>query len=175
MTIKTKTYLEMKITYSGSKEFELNALDGTFLGKLTYEGWSSTKASITTQFGEFYDIETKGFWTSYISIEKAGIEIAKLQRNWRSQIIIDILGNEEPMDYLFKSVGFWNESYIIEDRHKNVLLTLIPDFNWGKFNYDYEIEVNPAFQNEIDEMKILLAVYCANYVRRKKRQRGATA
>ena len=162
----------MKITYTGSKEFELNDFEGKFLGKLAYEGWSSTKASITTQFAEFYDIQTKGFWVSHISIEKSGAEIAKLQRNWKSQIIIDILGNEEPMDFLFKSVGFWNQRYVIEDRHKNSLLTLIPDFNWGKLNYDYEIEINPDFQNQVDEMMMLLSVYCANYLRRKRRQRA---
>ena len=165
----------MKITYTGSKEFELNALDGTFLGKIGYEGWSSTKAAITTQFGEFYDLQTKGFWTEHISVEKSGVEIAQLRRNWRSQIIIDMLGNEEELDYLFKSVGFWNESYIIEDRNKNCLVTLIPDFNWGKFNYDYEVEINPDFAKETNEMMILLAVYCANYIRRKKRKGGAAA
>lgn len=163
----------MKITYTGSNEFEMTSLEGHFLGKLVYEKWSSTKASITTQFGEFYDIQTKGFWTSYIAVEKAGIEVAKLSRNWKNQVIIDFLGNDEPMDYLFKSIGFWNESYIIENRNKNCLLTLIPDFDWGKFNYNYEIEISLDFKDEMDEMMILLAVYCANYVRRKKRQKAA--
>ena len=162
----------MKITYTGSKEFELNDIEGKFLGKLAYEGWSSTKASITTQFAEFYDLNSKGFWSSYIAVEKGGNEYAQLKRNWKGNIIIDVLGNEEPMDFLFKKMGFWQESYNIEDQQKNILMTLIPDFNWGKLNYDYVIEINPNFAGAVDEMMMLLSVYCANYLRKKRRRRA---
>lgn len=163
----------MKVTYTGSNEFELTDEENRFLGKLAYEGWSSTKASLTTQFAEFYDLKSKGFWNAHVAVEKAGAEYAQLKRNWRGHIIMDILGNEHPMDYLFRRVGFWQESYTIEDHNKNILMTLIPDFKWGKLNYDYVIEVNPQFADIVDEMMMLLSVYCANYLRKKRRQKAA--
>lgn len=161
----------MKVTYTGSNEFELNGTQGAFLGKLAYDGWSTSKASITTQFAEFYDLVSKGFWSSYISVEKSGTEYAQLKRNWKGNIIIDVMGNDIPMDFLFRRVGFWGLSYQVEDQNENVLITVTQQFEWRKFNYDYYIEVNPQCTDIADEMMMLLAVYCANYLRSKRRQR----
>jgi hypothetical protein len=158
----------MKVTSTAAKEFELNDDIGRFLGKLEYENWISTKASITTQFAEFYDIKSKGFWSAYIAVEKAGAEYAQLKRNWKGNVIIDILGNDQPMDYLFRRVGFWQERFQIEDHNKNILMTLTPDFKWGKLNYDYNIDINPQFTDTVDEMMMLLSIFCANYLRKKR-------
>ena len=162
----------MKVTSTGSKEFELNDDAGRFLGKLAYESWFSTKASITTQFAEFYDLQSKGFWSAYIAVEKVGVEYAQLKRNWGGNVIIDILGNDQPMDYLFRRVGFWQERFQIEDHNKNILMTLTPDFKWGKLNFDYTIDINPQFTDTVDEMMMLLSVFCANYLRKKRAQKA---
>jgi hypothetical protein len=163
----------MKVISTAAKEFELNDNEGRFLGKLAYESRFSTKASITTQFAEFYDLQSKGFWSAYIAVEKAGVEYAQLKRNWRGNVIIDILGNDQAMDYLFRRVGFWQERFQVEDHNKNVLMTLTPDFKWGKLNYDYSIDVNPQFADTVDEMMMLLSVFCANYLRKKRAAKAA--
>lgn len=51
-------------------------------------------------------------------------------------------------------------------------MTLSPDFKWGKLNYDYTIDINPPFTDTVDEMMMLLSVFCANYLRKKRRQRA---
>jgi hypothetical protein len=164
----------MKITYTADKVFELTDGEGKFYGSLGYEGWSSTKAALTTQFAEFYDIIPKGFWSTYIAVEKAGEEIAQMRVNWRGRIIIDFLHTEEEVDFQFRSVGLWTVAYVVEDRFKNTLLTLTPDFNWGKLNYDYIVEINEPTADKVNETMILLAVYCANYLRKKKKAAAAS-
>ena len=68
----------MKVEYSDSKEYILKSDDDAFLGKLSFENWMATKASITTQFGEFYDIATKGFWGTSIGVSKNGVGSSNL-------------------------------------------------------------------------------------------------
>jgi hypothetical protein len=34
----------------------------------------------------------------------------------------------------------------------------------GIFVFDYDVEINPDFQNQVDETLILMATYCANYI-----------
>ena len=51
----------MKIEYSDSKKYVLKSDDDAFLGSLTFENWLGSKASITTQFGEFYNIQKSSY------------------------------------------------------------------------------------------------------------------
>ena len=117
-------------------------------------------------------MQSKGFWSAYTAVEKAGVQYAQLKRNWRGNVIIVVLGNDQPMDYLFRRVGFWQERFNVEDHNKNILMTLSPDFKWGKLNYDYTIDINPPFTDTVDKMMMLLSVFCANYLRKKRRQRA---
>ena len=71
----------MKIEYSDSKKYVLKSDDDAFLGSLTFENWLASKASITTQFGEFYDIATKGFWGTSIGVTKDNVELSELKMN----------------------------------------------------------------------------------------------
>lgn len=153
----------MKITYI-NKEFQLKDLEGRFLGKLSYEKWASHKASAATQYAEFFDFKSKGFWHQYISVERDGNEIAGLKMNWKGNIIIDIKGNDIEQDYIVKSVGIWQNHFSLQDRFGNVVMALHPDFKWKSGHYDYDVEINPDFQNQTDETLILIALYCANYI-----------
>jgi hypothetical protein len=152
----------MKITCSDSRVFNLTAADGTFLGKLEYEKWKSFTASLTTQFAEFYDITTKGFWGTKIVVKKDDNEFAELHMSWRGDIIIDLADDDSDKSYILKSHGLWKNYYELEDRWGNKLLVLRPDFNWKSTYYNYTIEANPDF--EVNEMLVLLAVYCSNYL-----------
>ncbi len=153
----------MTINYI-NKEFQLADSDGRFLGKLAYEKWGSYTASATTQYAEFFDFKSKGFWQQYIAVERDGKEIAALKMNWKGNVIIDIKGNDVEQDYLFKSVGLWQTHFTLQDRFGNDVVALRPHLKWKTGHYDYTVEMNPDFQNEVDETLILIATYCANYV-----------
>jgi hypothetical protein len=153
----------MKISYI-NKEFQLTDIDGRFLGKLAYEKWASKKASATTQYAEFFDFKAVGFWQQHISVERDGTEIATLKLNWKGHIIIDIKGNDVEQDYLVKSDGLWQNYFTLQDRFSNDVLALKPHYAWKTGNYDYTVEINPDFQNQVDEKLILIATYCANYI-----------
>lgn len=90
----------MKIIYNDKKEYVLTSDEDIFLGSLKFEKWSSSKAEITTQFGEFYDITPKGFWGTSMIVSKSDKEFAELKMNWKGHIVIDMLGNGKGVDYL---------------------------------------------------------------------------
>jgi hypothetical protein len=162
----------MKVFERESKTYDLVSEDSTFLGKLEYQGWLESKASITTQFGEFYDLVTVGFWTSKVEVRIGGDLFAELKRNWMGHVIIDIMGNDIEKDFIVKQKGFWRNRYVLQDRFENDIITLLPNYEWfGKTHYD--IEINPEFQAEANETMILLAVYGATSI--KKQQHAAAA
>jgi hypothetical protein len=153
----------MKVNYI-NKEFQLSDLDSRFLGKLTYEKWGSYTASATTQYAEFFDFKSKGFWHQYIAVERDGTEIASLKMNWKGNIIIDIKGNDIEQDFMVKSVGIWQTHFTLQDRFSNDIIALKPHYNWKHGHCNYDIEINPDFQNQADETLILIGLYCANYI-----------
>jgi hypothetical protein len=152
----------MTINYI-NKAFQLSDAEGRILGNLTYEKWGSKKASATTQYAEFFDFKPVGFWQQHIAVERDGKEIATLKMNWKGSIIIDIKGNDVEQDYLVKSVGLWQTHFTLQDRFSNDIIALMPHLNWKSGNYTYTVEVNPDFQNQVDETLILITTYCANY------------
>ncbi len=154
----------MKILYNDKKEYVLTSDEGIFLGSLTLEKWSSSKAQITTQFGEFYDIAKIGFWGTSIGISKSDAEFAELKMNWKGQIVIDMLENGKGMDYLLKMSNLWKSKYTLLNRDEVELLILTPDYKWTKGHYDFKIEVNPSFAQNIDETLVLIAAYSALYL-----------
>lgn len=153
----------MTITYINN-EFQLTDLDNRFLGKLVYEKWASYKASATTQYAEFFDFKSKGFWHQYIAVERDGAEIASLKMNWKGNIVIDIKGNDIEQDYIVKSVGIWQPYFTLQDHFGNDIIALRPHMKWTTGTCNYTIDINPDFQNQVDETLILMATYCANYI-----------
>ncbi|MBL7814084.1 MAG: hypothetical protein JNL70_03685 [Saprospiraceae bacterium] len=153
----------MKVTYSSKKEYILNSEEGTFLGSLKFEKWSSSKAQMTTQFGEFYDFLPKGFWGTSIVVSKGDSDIAELKMNWKGQIVIDMLETEQKTDYLTKSHNIWKSQYALVDPTGTELLIITPDYKWTQGHYDFKIDVNPHFTEQIDETLVLIAVYSVLY------------
>lgn len=154
----------MKITFSDTKEYVLTSDEGLFLGSLKFEKWSSSKAQITTQFGEFYDAATKGFWGTSIAICKGGEEIAELKMNWHGHIVIDFSENGKGTDYLLKLSSLWKSQYAVLNQQGSELVLFTPDYKWKKGHYDFKIDVNPYFSDVIDEALILIATYGILYL-----------
>jgi hypothetical protein len=165
---------ELKITHTDANEYHLTNRQGNFLGKLTYENWLRSKASITTQYGEFYDLNTKGFWKTHVEVEIGGDIYATLRQNWRGYGVIDITESDIDRDYLVKSRGFWKPYYVVLNRDENEVLSLIPHRRLFK-KMDYWVTINPNFQQEATETLILLAVYCVNAIKRQKQAATAAA
>ena len=154
----------MKIEYSDSKKYVLKSDDDAFLGSLTFENWLASKASITTQFGEFYDIATKGFWGTSIGVTKDNVELSELKMNWKGEIVIDMSANGKGADYLLKSHNLWMSQYCLQNRDKKEIMIITPDYKWNKWHYDFKIDINPDFKDEVDEMLILISIYGIIYI-----------
>jgi hypothetical protein len=152
------------LTYTNSKEYVLNAANGTFLGNLKFESWHSYKASLTTQFAEFYDIKTKGFWGTTVVVMRNDNEFAELKMNWKGNIIIDLTENGVGVDYIVKTNSIWQSQYVLQNRQEQDLLLLIPEYKWSSGHYNFKVEVNPDFQNDVNETLILLAAYSTIYI-----------
>ena len=77
--------------------------------------------------------------------------------NWKGQIVMTFQDGQE---FVFKAKGVFHNKYIIENKEEEELIRFDPKFNWGKFNYNYEISYDKKPQ---DILFILLGVYAANY------------
>jgi hypothetical protein len=154
----------MKVEYSNSKEYILKSDDDAFLGKLVFENWTATKANITTQFGEFFDIATKGFWGTSMSISKSGVEFSELKMNWKGEIVIDMSANGKGEDYLLKSYNLWMSQFCLQNRDKKEIMIITPDYKWSKWHYNFKIEVNPDFKDMADEILTLISIYGILYI-----------
>ena len=154
----------MKITYNDKKEYVLTSDEDIFLGSLKFEKWSYSKAQITTQFGEFYDIASKGFWGTSMVISKSDKEFAELKMNWKGQIVIDMSENGEGIDYLIKSNSMWKSQYAVYNQHEKELLIFTADYKWSKGAYNFKIDVNPDFADQMGETFVLIATYGILYL-----------
>ncbi len=146
----------MKVECTDSKTFRLT--DGELLlGELVYKNLFSYKAEIILPSYDHYDIKSVGFFGTSIVVTKNETEIANLKMNWKGQIIMSFPDGQE---FAFKPKGVFHNKYIIENKEGEELVRFDPKFNWGKFNYNYEISYDNKPQ---DILFILLGVYAANY------------
>jgi hypothetical protein len=146
----------MKIECTDNKTFRLTDNE-QLLGELTYKSLFSYKAEITLTNSDHYDIKSVGFFGTSITVTKNEIEIANLKMNWKGQIVITFHNDQE---FVFKAKGVFPINYVIENKEEEELIRLVPNFNWGKFNYNYEISFDKKPQ---DMLFVLLGVYAANY------------
>ena len=161
--ITKSNFYKMKITYTDNKEYVLKSDDDIFLGSLKFEGWTSSKAHFTTQYGEFYDIKTKGFWGTSIAVSKGNFDFAELKLSWKGHIVIDLVGNEEDVDYILKLSSIWKSKYTLQNRNGSDLMMITAEFRWNGY-YDFKIEINPDFANDVDETLILMSAYGVIYL-----------
>jgi hypothetical protein len=152
----------MRISYNDAGVFTLQTTDGTFLGKLEYEKWGTFKASMTTQFADFYEFKTKGFWGTRIAVTTGGEEFAEITMSWKGELVIDLANDDTERSYVLRHRSLWKTNFELENRWGNKLFVLTPNMNWLG-NHNYSIEINPDFQDFVKEDLILMGVYCANY------------
>jgi hypothetical protein len=145
----------MQILSTDKRTFELT--DGSDkLGHLTYENLFSFKANAIVG-SDKYEITPTGIFSSSISVTKNGIEVANLNMNWKGHITILFPHGQE---FILKATGIFMDDYALEDKDRQILMFLDPDFNWSKFVYNYSISYANKPQ---DLLLVLLATYAANY------------
>jgi len=125
----------MKAECTDNKTFQLFEA-GLLLGKLTYKSLFSYNAEITLTDSDSYVVKPVGFFSTSIIVTKNETEIANLQMNWTGQIVVTFKDGQE---YIFKAKGIFHNKYIIENNAEEKLIQFDPRFNWGKFNYNYDI------------------------------------
>jgi hypothetical protein len=146
----------MQVACTDSKTFRLTENE-QLLGELTYKSLFSYDAEIVLANSDRYAIKPVGFFGAAISVTKDGTEAANLKMNWKGQIIITFPSGQE---LVFKAKGVFHNVYVLENKEEEKLMQFNPKFNWGKFNYNYEITYDRKPQ---EMLLVLLGVYASNY------------
>ncbi|MEI6948771.1 hypothetical protein V9K67_16390 [Paraflavisolibacter sp. H34] len=146
----------MTVACTDSKSFRLTDNE-QLLGALHYKNLFSYNAEITLANSDRYEIKPVGFFGTSITVTKNEREVANLKMNWKGQIILTF---QEGQEFVFKATGVFHNKYVIENKEREKLIQFDPKFNWGKFNYNYEISYDHKPQ---DILFVLLGVYASNY------------
>lgn len=131
--------------------------NGQVLGELIYENLFFLYAEIRLPNSEVYEIKPLGFFQTSISIIKNGHEIANLKMNWSGQIVFTF---EDGQVFVLKAKGMLINKFIIENIDEKTIIQFDPQFNWSKFNYNYDITYE---EKPRDILFILVGVYASNY------------
>lgn len=150
----------MQANSTDKKTFQLTD-EGRLIGEIIYQTMFFLKADIKIPNSEDYKILPVGFFKTSIIVTQQDAEIARLVMNWKGQIVITFYDGQE---FLLKLNGVFKNNYSVENQDGEKLITLIPKFNWGSFQYNYEIssELNTN-QNHNNSLLLALSVYATNY------------
>ena len=146
----------MEAKSTDRKTFQLTE-NGQLLGELIYENLFFLTAEIRLTNSELYEIEPVGIFGTSITVTKKGQEIANLKMNWRGQIVFAFQDGQE---FVLKAKGFFHNKFVIENKYEEKLFQFDPEFNWSKFNYNYDITYDKKPE---DILLVFLGVYAANY------------
>ena len=145
----------MQIQCTDKRTFELT--DGPEkLGHISYESLFSFKAKAVVG-NDNYEIKPDGIFSTSISVTKNGMVVARLEMDWKANIILSFPDGRE---FRLKATGVFMSDYALENKDQRILMFLDPDFDWSKFVYNYSISYASKPQ---DLLLVLLAVYAANY------------
>jgi len=146
----------MNVNQIDIRTFQLNNNEKS-IGKLTYKGLFSNTAEIILPNSDTFEIKPLGFFKTSISVIQNSTEIANLKMNWKGQIVISFLDDQ---DYIFKVKGVLRSKYIIENEAQKTLLKYNPKLDLNNFRYNYDISFDKRQENIL---LILIGVYAVNY------------
>lgn len=143
----------MRIQCKDRKTFELMD-ESEKLGQINYDGVFSFKAEAMVG-NDHYKITPLGFFSTTISVNHRGKEVATMAMSWKGYIVISYRHGEE---YRLKATGPSLNKYVLEDQNRQKLMLLDADFMWAKFSYNFSI----SYDNKPDDLLlVLLATYAA--------------
>lgn len=153
---------EYNVLATGSKEFQLLA-DGQVLGHLHYPEWFSLKAVITLPDGSSFPIEPRGFWGTTIELKSEQQVLLTFKMHWDGKIILKSkLDGSRAL--VFKNKSVLKGTYELQDKDKQELLLVQPNFQWRQLNHNYTITTTELLEEfRAKELLLLTTVHCANY------------
>lgn len=146
-----------------SKRFALINEDKE-VATLNYKGWSMTKSEIIPINGEIFNLESVSMLKSKFQLKQKGQVILNYEMNWRGHFLIRSKFENVQNNFIFKSKGFWGNTYVLTDEKENQLVEIVPQFSWRGFKTNYVIETTPNFEKMIhNDVLLLILVHCIRY------------
>ena len=153
---------QYKANATNSHNFTLR-FDYQKVGELVYKKWYSFSAEIQLTDGSNYQLEPTGFWDSKIELKDDTQTLLEFKMGWKG-IIIKTLFNDSEEVFLLKLKGLLSNKFVLLDTNDEELMAAETSFKWSKFNFDYNIETTPVFDNfENKELLLLTILHCINY------------
>ena len=153
---------QYKANATNSHNFTLR-FDYQKVGELVYKKWYSFSAEIQLTDGTKYQLEPTGFWDSKIELKDDTQTLLEFKMGWKG-IIIKTLFNDSKEVFLLKLKGLLSNKFVLLDTNDEELMAAETSFKWSKFNFDYNIETTPVFDNfENKELLLLTILHCINY------------
>ncbi len=114
-----------------------------------------------------------------IEITKGNYQIGDIDFDWKMVGTIK-LENNIGMTKMFtiKGGSLMKKSYELHDLLTNHLLTITPQWNWSRFNYDYMLTIGKDVaddENNMDNDLLAIVALYASYLISKKRRRRRNA
>ncbi|WP_139920519.1 hypothetical protein [Hymenobacter sp. DG01] len=155
---------EYQVKSMESRTFRL-LTEGAALGELHYTEWFSFKAVLTLADGTSLRAEPKGFWGTTIELKNQEASVLlSFKMHWNGNIVLKSRLGGEGRALVLKNQSVLKNTYVLQDKHGQELLTIQPDFKWSNANYDYTIHSTGLFETFEDKQLILLtAIHCTNY------------
>jgi hypothetical protein len=155
--------MEYQAKLNDSMSLEVTQSDN-FIGRLTYESWFKFNSSLVLSGGSTYRIEPRGFWGTTIELKDNEKVLAIFTMHWNGEIVIQADLTNTQSGYVLKPKGLFNQTFLLADHNKTVLLTMKPHLKWNKLRCEYQIESSKDFESSADKsLLLLLSIHCANY------------
>lgn len=130
------------------------------LFKLKYENWFSSKANAQTSEHQ-YIIKSRNIWWTKFDVFREGRDIGDLSFNWKGNVVIRLLDKRNMQRvFILRGKGIWGAMVQLVDENSKQIFSLKPDFKWSKFNYSYELDLEPDIDPDIDIVELLI---CCGY------------
>lgn len=152
------------VVANGTRDFQLLDDNTEALGTLHYSEWFSFKAVITLADGSTFQVAPRGAWGTTIEVRKQDTVLLNFKMHWSGDIIIKSKFNQKA--FVFKQQSLLKNRYVLqdEDKDKQELLTIQPDFQWSKLNHNYTLSATSEFEAlEHSALLLLTIIHCANY------------
>lgn len=154
---------EYQVKSMEARTFTLLA-EGTALGELKYTEWFSFKSVLTLADGTLLRAEPKGFWGTTIEIKDQDAVLLSFKMHWNGDIVLKSRLGGVSRALVLKNQSVMKNTYVLQDKHGQLLLTIQPDFKWSKVNHDYAISSTELFETfEAKHLLLLTAIHCTNY------------
>lgn len=132
------------------------------IGRIEYPKWySMNKAIITLADDSVFNLEPKGFWQSKQQLSKGNAVLLDVKNTWKGYSLTKPIDPERP--FKFQHQGVFKSGYALLNYKEELVLKIVPNFSWKKFNMSYIITCEDTFGN--DEFEQLLVLLSVHYLR----------